>query len=119
MRSVIDKYSGLPFKYGLDCCQFASEFIEAQTGIDPAPGVDYKSKAEADKLINKYGDLEGLMIHFLGEPYDGCKNGDVCIMDNNIGDIVAAVIYRDRIVARVPGGLMDYDIDRAIKVWCI
>ena len=118
MRSVIDKYSGLPFRYGLDCCQFAGECVESLTGKNPMDALTYSTEREANKIIESFGGLENAMRHFLGEPYDGHKDGDVCIMDNNAGQMISAVIYRGRIVARVPGGLMDYPITRALRIWC-
>lgn len=118
MRSVIDKYSGLPFRYGQDCCQFLGECIESLTGRNPMHKIQYSSQTEAQTILDRYGDLEGAMRHFLGEPYDGHKDGDACLMNNNGGELAAGVIYRDRVVARVKSGLMDYPISRALMVWC-
>jgi len=119
MRNVIDKYAALPFEYGLDCCQFAGECVESITGHNPMDSLSYSNEQEAHGVIESFGGLENAMCHFLGEPYDGIKDGDVCIMDDNKGNKIAAVIYRGRIVARVGGGLMDYPTGRAEKVWCI
>lgn len=118
MRSVIDKYAELPFRYGLDCCQFAGECVESLTGKNPMDALTYSNEREAYKIIKSFGGLEAAMRHFLGEPYDSHKDGDVCIMDNNEGRELAAVIYRDRVVARVENGLMDYPISRATLIWC-
>ena len=118
MRSVIDKYADLPFRYGQDCCQFVGECIEATTGKNPIAALAYFDEREAYAIIDMYGDMEGAMRHFLGKPYDGHKDGDACLIDNNGGRQAAAVIYRDRVVARVNNGLMDYPLDRALMVWC-
>jgi len=117
MREVIDKFAGLPFRYGLDCCTFAGECVESVTGTNPMDVLLYEGKSEADAIIKRYGGLEGAMRHILGEPYDGHKDGDVCLIDANDGTHAAAVIYLGRVVARVKGGLMDYPLSRALMVW--
>ena len=118
MMSVIDKYAGLPFRYGLDCCQFAGECVEHFTGKNPMDSLNYSNEREAYKIIKSFGGLEPAMRYFLGEPYDGHKDGDVCLIDDNKGNKVAAVIYKDRVAARVENGLMDYPMDRAEVIWC-
>ncbi len=118
MRTVIDKYAGMPFRYGLDCCQFVGECIEAITGKNPMYQFRYKNEGQANAILAQYGDLEGAMRHALGEPYDGHKDGDACLISANGGRFAAAVIYRDRVVARVKGGLMDYPLSRAQLIWC-
>ena len=118
MRHIIDKYSALPFRYGADCCQLAGEVIEHFTGNNPMHSLSYSDETSAMEIIDSYGGLEGAVRHFLGEPYDGHKDGDVCLMDDNRGNDVVAVIYRGRVVARVKGGLMDYPMGRAKMVWC-
>ena len=118
MRSVVDKYSGLPFSYGQDCCQFVGECIESITGVNPIEDLHYSTEAEAIKIIKKHGGMQEVITHYLGEPYDGCKDGDACMIDNNNGELAAAMIYKGRVVARVESGLMDYPIERALMVWC-
>lgn len=117
MRTVIDKYAGMPFEYGADCCTFAAECIEALTGKNPIAELSYANEREAYRIIKQHGGLEGALRHYLGEPYDGCQTGDVCLIDANDGRQATAVIYKNRVVARVEKGLMDYPLDRALKVW--
>ena len=117
MRNIIDKYAGLPFEYGADCCAFAAECIESLTGRNPISDLVYANEREAYKIIKQHGGMESAICHYLGEPYDGHQDGDVCLIDANDGRKAAAVIYRDRVVARVENGLVDYPLDRAIKVW--
>jgi hypothetical protein len=118
MRAVIDKYAALPFRYGQDCCSFVGECIESITGSNPIAHLNYQDRPSAYAIIDRYGDLEGAMRHYLGEPYDGHKDGDACLIDNNGGELAAAVIYKGRVVARVKGGLCDYPLERALMVWC-
>ena len=117
MRGVIDKYAGLPFRYGQDCCQFVGECIEAMVGKNPIEDLIYSDEREAYAIIDRFGDLEGAMRHFLGEPYDGHKDGDACLMDNNRGRLAGAVIWRNEVIGRVENGLMNYPLDRALIVW--
>ena len=118
MHHVIQKYAGLQFRYGQDCCQFVGECIEAITGKNPMAGLTYSDEREAYAIIDRFGDLEGAMRHFLGKPYDGHKDGDACLMDNNGGRLAAAIVYRGEVIGRVNGGLMNYPLDRAKLVWC-
>ena len=118
MRTVIDKYAGLRFRYGQDCCQFVGECIQAITGKNPIGALIYSDEREAYAIINRFGDLEGAMRHFLGKPYDGHKDGDACLMDNNGGRLAAAIIWRNEVIGRVENGLMNYPLDRAKLVWC-
>lgn len=120
MREVIDKYASMPFSYGADCCQFAAECFETQTGENPIADLSYRTKRQAYVLIKQYGGLEAAVTHFLGEPSSGAvKDGDLCLISANDGSDAIGVIYRGRIVARVKDGLMDYPLERAKVTWCI
>ena len=119
MREVIDKYSALPFDYKNDCCRFAAECIESQRGVNPIASLSYATEEEAYTLISRYGGLYHAIKHYLGEPYDDAKTGDVCLLDANDGTEAVGVIYRERVVARVKNGLMDYPLSRAKFVWCV
>lgn len=119
MRDILLKYSSKPFRYGDDCCAFVGDCLKQMTGKNPAEGLRYKTKAEADAIIEKHGSLEAAISFYLGSPYDGIKDGDVCLLPTNDGDVAAGIVFNGRIVARVARGLMDYPLDRAIKVWCV
>lgn len=119
MNEVIFKYSGLPFAYGTDCCRFAAECVESLRGDNPMRDLEYANEREAYKIIKGHGGMEGALRHYLGEPYDGHKDGDVCLIDANDGRDAVAVIWKDRVVARVENGLMDYPLSRARLVWNI
>lgn len=116
MIDVLNKYSGRPFHYGADCCQFAGEVVESFTGQNPMAGFFYSNKREAYKIIKGMGGLEAAITQTLGDPYDGSKDGDVCLIDTDLGP-AAAVVFRGAIVAREQGGLIRYPLDAAIKVW--
>lgn len=118
MREVLIKYVDRPFTYGDDCCTFVGACVESVTGKNPMDNFHYSNRREADQIIDTYGSLEAAITATLGEPYDGCKDGDVCTLDANDGTEAAGVIYRERVVARVANGLMDYPLERAKRVWC-
>lgn len=119
MRAIIDKYAGLPFDYRSDCCRFAGECVEANTGKNPIADLTYTTKREAGRLIEKFGSLKAAVTHYLGEPLGKVspKTGDICLIDANDGTEAVGVIYRDRVVARVKNGLMDYPLSRALVLW--
>ena len=118
MREVIIKYVDRPFSYGDDCCTFVGECVESITGKNPMAAFHYRNKREAYSIIDQFGSLEDAITAVIGEPYDGCKDGDVCTLNANDGTEAAGIIYHDRVLARVQSGLMDYPLDRANRVWC-
>ena len=118
MRAVIEKYAGQSFRYGADCCQFVGECVESLTGDNPMKAFSYSDESEAYEIINSYGSLEKAITATLGEPYDGFKDGDVCLIEQTGGRQIAAVAYENRVIARVKSGLMDYPRGYAKKVWC-
>lgn len=117
MNHVFENYLGVPFVYGeTDCCQFVGDCVEAQTGENPAHYFRYASELSANRLLKKYGGLEGIISSVLGEPYHGYEDGDVGIVSNN-GRLAAGVMWNGRIVVRTEDDLVDLPAQRAIKVW--
>jgi hypothetical protein len=117
VREVIDKYSAIPFSYGLDCCQFVGECVESVTGKNPATNFLYSGEAEAMALIQSYGSLDALVTSVFGKPYDGQKDGDITVHNQSDGTQIAGVVYRGRSIVRTKAGLMDWPIDSTIGVW--
>ena len=120
MRDVIDRYAALPFDYTSDCCRFAADCVEAVTGRNPMQRVKYKTERQAYAIIKQHGGLRGLLIYYLGAPARAgakARDGDVCLIDANDGREAAAMVYKNRIVARVESGLMDYPLNRAKLLW--
>lgn len=111
------KYAAMPFEYGADCCTFVGECLVAMGHRNPMEFFDYNSERQAYRIIKNWGGLKAAVSAFLGEPYDGIKDGDVCLIDDNKGREAVAIVYNGRIVARVENGLMDYPLDRALTVW--
>ena len=118
MIKVIQKYTGIPFSYGLDCCQFVGECVESITGKNPMDGFEYSNEAEAYEVIGKYGKLEDAMRATLGEPYDGYKDGDICLLEMKDGQQLAGVVFQGRVVVRAKRDLMDLPASAAKIVWC-
>jgi len=116
VRAVIDRYAGLPFRWGLDCCQFAGECMAAVGGHNPMDGLNYDDEASAQALIDRHGGMRAALLAVFGEPYDGCKNGDVLYV-SRCGVEMAGVVYRGRCVVRTQQGLMDWPIEWASLVW--
>lgn len=114
--SVIQKYDGLPFRFGVDCCQFAGDVIKTITGSNPMDSFDYASEAEANAIISSFGSLKSAMTHALGNPDGSLETGDVALVKSS-GIQAAGVVYKNRLVVRTQRGVMDYPIDRAICSW--
>jgi hypothetical protein len=77
---------------------------------------NYRTRTEADKILAGFGGIDNAISNFLGAPVKAGRDGDVCTLDTEHG-IAAAIIYRGRIIARTPSGLMDYPLTRARRFW--
>ena len=117
MHDIIRKYSKRPFRYGADCCQFVGECLEARHGYNPMQAFSYKNKREANKIISSYGTLADAVTAVLGAPVDEGKEGDVVLFTQANGTQVTGILYRGRIIARTPSGLMDFPPDWAQHFW--
>ena len=127
MRAIIDKYAGRPFDYESDCCRFVGECLAALGGENPIAGLEYRTERQAYRIIRQFGGLRSAVRHYLGEPLPlplpntAPAHGDVCLINAGDGREALGICYvcngRARIVARTPGGLMDYPTSRALAVW--
>lgn len=113
---VIEKYQGMPFSYGADCCTFAAECYEAQTGRNPMAELTYADEAEALALVTRYGGLENIMTAMLGEPYNERNDGDLCLANNGLAEL-AGVYYQGRCIVRTKKGLTTWSPNSIRKVW--
>ena len=113
MKAVIEKYAGLEFSYPLDCCQFVGECVETITGRNPADEFEYNSMTGAMRHIQRFGSLRKLLTHVFGREQ---PSGEVALLELN-GRETAAIVWRGRLVARTPGGLMDYPLAAATCFW--
>ena len=117
MRNIINKYAGIPFSYGTDCCQFVGECVEYFTGRNPASEFKYNGERGANELIASYGTLKDLICSVYGEPYDKAKDGDIALCERTDGYQLAAVVFNGVLVVRTPSGVMDWPLERARYVW--
>lgn len=117
MMKIIQKYTGVPFSYGQDCCQFVGECVEAVTGRNPMNRYHYGSEGEALDIIAQYGDLCAAITANLGEPYDGFKDGDVCLVESESGEQIAGVAWQGRVIVRAKRDLMDLPRTHVKYVW--
>lgn len=117
MQDIINKYSRLPFEYGLDCCNFAAECVESITGKNPMESIRYSGEAEALALIESYGSLEAAVRSVLGDPYDGIKDGDITVHDVQDGQQTVGVVYLGRSVVRTKSGVTDWPLEWAKGIW--
>lgn len=66
--AFLDSRHAVPHAWGRranDCAGFALAAVEAQTGVDPAPGVTWSSRAGALRIIRRFGSLEAAFdAHF-------------------------------------------------------
>ena len=118
MREVIDKYAGMRFNYGVDCCQFVGECIEVLHGFNPMHRFSYHDETEAMEIIQSYGTLEDAITAVLGEPCtDPIREGDVTLHEVQDGQQTAGIVYHGRSVLRVPRGLTDWPLEWVRLHW--
>jgi hypothetical protein len=122
VRSVTRAFGDQPFAWGrLDCCQLARAVFEALRGYDPAPGLIYTTKEEADTLIEAYGGLAGLFTYILGEPVDPneTSTADVLLLKlPGVGEI-AGVRVPDGALVPLKVGLYRAPLRYALEGWRI
>lgn len=119
MMEVVRKYDGLPFRYGLDCCQFVGECLESLNGHNPMIAFNYRDRREADKIINSYGSLLDAVTATLGEPTGTGADGDVALFDQPDGSQIVGIVHRGRVLVRAPAGLVMWDVGAASALWSI
>lgn len=103
LQSVLDKSNGKPFDWGsFNCCMFAADCVEAQTGIDFLDGE--REKVSDKKSVIKYleREAEGSLIQFMENitaKYNMkeikpalAQRGDLAIVKDHTGRAAFAVI---------------------------
>jgi hypothetical protein len=86
--AFIDSKHKIPHEWGAnDCMRFVAGTVEAQTGIDPARGLRWKSHATAISLLNKLGGIEAVLdSKFERIPPSLAKHGDIAgVPDADLG----------------------------------
>lgn len=128
VHAIINRWAALPFRYGLDCCQFAGEVIEDIAGRNPMAAFAYENRPQAMAIIEEYGSLRAAITATLGEPIPvrEARDGDALLVDLRaclprmaelIGDEIVGVAWRDRCVVRTSTGVTDWPMSRATACW--
>ena len=101
LSHFIEARRSQPFEWGVnDCCLFASDWVRACTGIDPAEAIrgSYSSALSAARVISAHGGMIGI-VQQLGEPLGmepvhawSAGRGDLVIQDNGKGASLGIVL---------------------------
>jgi len=122
VRSVTRALGDQPFTWGaMDCCQLARAVFVAYRGHDPALGMDYTSKDEAEALMARHGGLAGLLTHILGEPcpVNETSTADVLLLKlPGVGEL-AGVRAKDGALVPLKVGLYRAPLRYALEGWRI
>ena len=122
VRSVTRAFGDQPFAWGrLDCCQLARAVFAAYRGRDPAPGMDYASKDEAEALMARHGGLAGLLTYILGDPcpVNETSTADVLLLKlPGVGEL-AGVRAGDGALVPIKVGLYRAPLRYALEGWRI
>ena len=123
--AAIDGSSRRPFEWGaFDCALFASECVEAVTGIDHFDTYRgrYKTRIGATRLLNKNGGLEAIV----DELFTGCdimiaRRGDLVLLTQSpeLGPGLAVVVGSHVAAPAISGGLEYVPITSALitRAW--
>jgi len=126
LAGKIDAAREQPFVWGEnDCCLFAAHCVEVITGIDLSGDYrSYKTKAEALRLLKKYGGVAGI-AEAIAKQHNileilplNAQRGDVCLFDIGRGDTLG-VIAGEHIFAPGPDGLLGFPVLQAKRAWRI
>ena len=116
-----------PLTWGLhDCCLFAADFVSKLYGRDYgewARGI-YKTALGARRALRKFcgGDVTTLFEMFENRANWKeilpvlAKSGNVCTIETPYG-IAAAVVWRGRILAQGPQGVVSLPLNKIIRSW--
>ena len=126
LAGKIDAARQQPFIWGKnDCCLFAAHCVEIITGVDLVGDYrSYKTKAEALRLLKKYGGVAGIaeaIAKEQGIPKVSAlhaQRGDVCLFDIGRGDTLG-IVAGEHIFAPGPKGLIGFPVLQAVRAWRI
>lgn len=107
LAALVQRCNGRAFEWGVfDCARFASEVVEAVTGVDPWPGLVYASEKEALRHLQKT-DLETLAANNLGPEIDPAfaQPGDIGLAMMGGQPMLCAQVGRAWMAPARAGGL--------------
>lgn len=94
--AFVDSRQNVPHKWGRrnnDCASFVLAAVEAQTGLRVAPELDWRSRAEALRLIKQFGSLEAAFdAHFQRIAPAQAMRGDIAGVPNDVLGIHPMVV---------------------------
>ena len=90
LTAFINSRQSVPHRWGSnanDCMSFAAGAVKAQTGVDPARGLKWRSHASAIRLLNGLGGVEAILdARFKRVPPSMAKRGDIAgVPDPDLG----------------------------------
>ena len=112
-----------PFSWGTnDCATFASDYVLAVTGEDPAlPELrEHRTAREAIRAIRSHGGLEAIATSALGEPVHVSQSslGDIALV--RVGKRMAlGVVMMNWVFGPGPNGYTHVPLESATKAWRI
>jgi hypothetical protein len=80
LHQVCAEYLNRPLEWGVrDCCQFASAYVQARTGVDHAVDFNYDGRLGAARILAEYDGIEKLIGKYLGAPKHTSNPGDLVL----------------------------------------
>ena len=114
-----------PFCWGSwDCCLFAADAVQVQTGIDYAADYrgSYRTELGAARLLKRHGhdSIRDAITAQLGEPLPAtlCHRGDVVLVEHN-GVEAAGIIYAGKVMVLGDDGIEAHAMSYANVGWRI
>jgi len=113
-----------PFAWGeWDCCLFAADAVQAQTGIDYAADYrdSYTTASGALRALKRHGHntIRDAISAQLGEPLPAalCQRGDVVLVEVNDGELAAGILYAGCVCVLRDTGIDTVNLNAARIGW--
>lgn len=120
LAAVVTQAHARPFAWGVhDCCLWAADCVQAQTGEDPASDVRgaYDNARDAAALIKQHGGMAALGVR-AGAPIPPllATHGDIGLASHE-GRELLVLCNGDHWLATGPCGLVVLPLQLAINAW--
>lgn len=123
VRTTFLKYANKPFEYGVvDCCLFAADVAKNLTGVDYTKNFKHKNLKEAVKHLKKYGGLEGLVTHILGQEPTGVEVlqvGDPVLLQLPGMDLSLGIYMDSHAISKTEQGTLQVPPQFILRGWAL
>lgn len=129
--AFVEQRRAEPFAWGAnDCCLFACDGVQSQTGLDPAAKLfrgKYRDSLGAARLVRKHGGIEAIAVKVCGQhgwpellTPRVAQRGDVVLLDVDTGmECALGLVVGAEAVFTGPEGLTFVPLASCRRAWAI